>query len=125
MNTIGVLLLAAATAGDGFGYDKPGVGLSAPAELHCPVNPPKISPWSSAPIPSGLVAGMKYRSEPSFALPILMPKPRISPIPILVALAASSAFPQRPEYPASRHGGTYMFSYYLPQTPTATPWCTK
>ena len=27
MQTIGVLLLAAATAGDGFGYDKPGVGL--------------------------------------------------------------------------------------------------
>ena len=27
MNTIGVLLLAAATAGDGFGYDAPGVGL--------------------------------------------------------------------------------------------------
>ncbi|MFO0908682.1 MAG: hypothetical protein U0794_10030 [Isosphaeraceae bacterium] len=27
MNTIGVLLLAAATAGDGFGYSKPGVGL--------------------------------------------------------------------------------------------------
>src|SRR3954453_12513671 len=26
MNTIGVLLLAAATAGDGFGYSKPGVG---------------------------------------------------------------------------------------------------
>ncbi len=27
MHTIGVLLLAAATAGDGFGYDKPYVGL--------------------------------------------------------------------------------------------------
>ena len=27
MHTIGVLLLAAATAGDGFGYGKPGVGL--------------------------------------------------------------------------------------------------
>ncbi|MDR3621455.1 MAG: hypothetical protein P4L85_19045 [Paludisphaera borealis] len=27
MHTIGMLLLAAATAGDGFGYDKPGVGL--------------------------------------------------------------------------------------------------
>ena len=26
MNTIGVLLLAAAAAGDGFGYDKPNVG---------------------------------------------------------------------------------------------------
>ena len=26
MNTIGMLLLAAATTGDGFGYSKPGVG---------------------------------------------------------------------------------------------------
>src|SRR5262245_56332647 len=26
------------------------------------------------------------------------------------------------EYPASKHGGTYMFNYYLPQAPTATPW---
>ena len=46
----------------GAGYQiiqSPGVGWSAPAELHCPVNPPRILPWSSAPIPSGLVAGMK------------------------------------------------------------------
>jgi len=47
---------------------------------------------------------------------------RITPILILLALAASPAHSQRPEYPASRHGGTYIFSYYLPQTPTATPW---
>ena len=47
---------------------------------------------------------------------------RILPILILLALAAPSAMPQGREYPASRHGGTYMFSYYLPQTPTATPW---
>jgi len=51
-----------------------------------------------------------------------MPRARIAPILILLALAATSAFSQKPEYPASRHGGTYMFSYYLPQTPTATPW---
>ncbi len=47
---------------------------------------------------------------------------RFAPILILLALGAPAARPQRPEYPASKHGGTYMFSYYLPQTPTATPW---
>jgi len=36
-----------------------------------------------------------------------MLKARISPILILLALAATSAFSQKPEYPASRHGGTY------------------
>lgn len=29
---------------------------------------------------------------------------------------------QESEYSASKHGGTYMFNYYLPQVPTATPW---
>ena len=28
----------------------------------------------------------------------------------------------RPDYPASRHGGTYMFNYYLPPAPSATAW---
>src|SRR5438132_1195486 len=50
-----------------------------------------------------------------------MSRIRITPILILVAIVAP-AFSQKPEYPASKHGGTYMFSYYLPQTPTATPW---
>src|SRR5260370_16982817 len=48
---------------------------------------------------------------------------RFVPILILLALGAPAARPQRPENPASKHGGTYMFSYYLPQTPTATPSC--
>ena len=26
----------------------------------------------------------------------------------------------RPDYPASKHGGTYMFNYYLPPAPSAT-----
>jgi TolB protein len=26
------------------------------------------------------------------------------------------------EYPASRHGGTYMFNYYIPPAPSTTPW---
>ncbi len=43
-------------------------------------------------------------------------------ISILFALVLPAAHPQGLEYPASKHGGTYMFNYYLPQTPTATPW---
>ena len=38
MNTIGVLLLAAATAGDGFGYSKPGVGLKKLLRPHAVVH---------------------------------------------------------------------------------------
>ena len=38
MHTIGVLLLAAATAGDGFGYDKPGVGLKKWLRPHAVVS---------------------------------------------------------------------------------------
>ena len=26
------------------------------------------------------------------------------------------------DYPASKHGGTYMFNYYLPPAPSSTPW---
>lgn len=26
------------------------------------------------------------------------------------------------DYPASKHGGTYMFNYYLPPAPSTTPW---
>ncbi len=29
---------------------------------------------------------------------------------------------ERPQYPPSKHGGTYMFNYYLPPAPSATPW---
>jgi TolB protein len=36
-----------------------------------------------------------------------------------VALAAP---PPRPDYPASKHGGTYMYNYYLPPAPSATAW---
>lgn len=28
----------------------------------------------------------------------------------------------RPDYPASKHGATYMFNYYLPPAPSATAW---
>ena len=38
MHTIGVLLLAAATAGDGFGYDSPGVGLKKWLRPHAVVS---------------------------------------------------------------------------------------
>jgi hypothetical protein len=47
MNTIGVLLLAAATAGDGFGYSKPDVGLKRLLRPHAVVH--------GAPPPGGMI----------------------------------------------------------------------
>src|SRR5262245_54983653 len=45
---------------------------------------------------------------------------------VCVAAAAAAAVaavaPVRPDYPASKHGGTYMFNYYLPPAPSTTPW---
>jgi hypothetical protein len=32
------------------------------------------------------------------------------------------ALAQRATYPAARHGGNYMFNYYIPPAPSATPW---
>ncbi len=46
---------------------------------------------------------------------------RILPVLILI-VAASEAWAQRPVYPASKHGGTYMYNYYLPPAPSTTPW---
>src|SRR6185437_8835049 len=40
MNTIGVLLLAAATAGDGYGYSKPWVGMKRLLHPHVTANGP-------------------------------------------------------------------------------------
>ncbi len=40
----------------------------------------------------------------------------------MALVAASLAWPERPVYPASKHGGTYMYNYYLPPAPGATPW---
>jgi hypothetical protein len=40
-----------------------------------------------------------------------------------LALAAASAEAQAPRpYPSARHGGNYMFNYYLPPAPGSTPW---
>jgi hypothetical protein len=42
---------------------------------------------------------------------------------ILAALfCAATLSAAAPEYPPSKHGGTYMFNYYLPPAPSATPW---
>src|SRR3990170_2151005 len=49
---------------------------------------------------------------------------------ILLVLACTAALraggatpaPVRPDYPASKHGGTYMFNYYLPPAPSASAW---
>lgn len=35
---------------------------------------------------------------------------------------AATLFAQAGAYPASRHGGNYMFNYYLPPAPSTTPW---
>ncbi len=54
MNTIGVLLLAAATAGDGFGYSKPNVGLKRLLRPHAVVHG---APPAGGMIDSGAMAG--------------------------------------------------------------------
>src|SRR5262245_14469588 len=43
-------------------------------------------------------------------------------IPFLLIIAAPALLAQRSVYPASKHGGTYMFNYYLPPAPSTTPW---
>jgi dipeptidyl aminopeptidase/acylaminoacyl peptidase len=35
---------------------------------------------------------------------------------------APAPAPVRPDYPASKHGGTYMFNYYLPPAPSSSAW---
>jgi Tol biopolymer transport system component len=37
-------------------------------------------------------------------------------------LAAGLAAAATPDYPPSKHGGTYMFNYYLPPAPSTAPW---
>ena len=61
MQTIGMLLLAAATAGDGFGYDKPGVGLKKWLRPHAVVSehaPPPGGPQYTAATMGGGPGGM-------------------------------------------------------------------
>ena len=56
MHTIGVLLLAAATAGDGFGYDSPGVGLKKWLRPHAVVSegaPPGGPQYTAATVGGG------------------------------------------------------------------------
>ncbi|HUS04842.1 MAG TPA: CehA/McbA family metallohydrolase [Bryobacteraceae bacterium] len=47
---------------------------------------------------------------------------RLSSILAALCLAVPAAYADKPEYPASKHGGTYMFNYYLPQAAGTTPW---
>src|SRR5262245_34947806 len=37
-------------------------------------------------------------------------------------LFALTAWGASAEYPASKHGGTYMFNYYIPPARSTTPW---
>jgi hypothetical protein len=65
MHTIGVLLLAAATAGDGFGYDKPGVGLKKWLRPHVVVSdgaPPPGGPQYTAATMGGGPGGAGMRA---------------------------------------------------------------
>ena len=41
---------------------------------------------------------------------------------VVLPLGGTEPAPVRPDYPASKHGGTYMFNYYLPPAPSSTPW---
>lgn len=69
MNTIGVLLLAAATAGDGFGYDKPYVGLKRLLFPHAVTHgaPPPGGMISPATMggPAGPSAGRRFANTKS------------------------------------------------------------
>ena len=63
MQTIGVLLLAAATAGDGFGYSDPGVHLKKWLRPHAVVSesgPPGPPPYTAATMAGG--PGCRYGS---------------------------------------------------------------
>jgi Tol biopolymer transport system component len=46
---------------------------------------------------------------------------RLGSISLLI-LAGPALWAQGSVYPASKHGGTYMFNYYLPPAPGTTPW---
>lgn len=52
-------------------------------------------------------------------------RPLIPVVPVLLMLL-ELVFSARPAgaqtYPTARHGGSYMFNYYLPPAPSATPW---
>lgn len=41
---------------------------------------------------------------------------------VAVALTGLAVAAPKPDYPSSKHGGTYMFNYYLPPAPSTTAW---
>src|SRR5512140_3514964 len=41
---------------------------------------------------------------------------------LVSALLPWTVWAAKADYPASKHGGTYMFNYYLPPAPGTTPW---
>jgi TolB protein len=41
---------------------------------------------------------------------------------LLLVTSSRALFAQAAEYPASKHGGNYMFNYYFPPAPGTTPW---
>lgn len=46
-----------------------------------------------------------------------------APLVVLACvLCAQGAWARKPAYPEVKHGGLYMFNYYFPPAPSATPW---
>src|SRR5688572_27682657 len=48
--------------------------------------------------------------------------PRLLSSLIALAVAPLVFGAPRPDYPSSKHGGTYMFNYYLPPAPSSSAW---
>ncbi|MCI0419212.1 MAG: CehA/McbA family metallohydrolase [Acidobacteria bacterium] len=54
----------------------------------------------------------------------MLPKLTLASICLFLNLVTSvpDAWAQKVPYPAAKHGGNYMFNYYLPPAPSTTPW---
>ena len=80
MQAFGMLLLAAATAGDGFGYAEPGVGLKKWLRPHVVVSdrrPPGGPPYTAATMGGALAARASERPPVrQYQEPDLLPRPR-------------------------------------------------
>ena len=74
----------------------------------------------AAPIRSVRAPGEGYNAGMRKAL-IRLPIGLLS-VTLLAALATRPAAAQAGRYPASRHGGNYMFNFYFPPSPSSTPW---
>ncbi|MBW3535375.1 MAG: hypothetical protein KY453_09195, partial [Gemmatimonadetes bacterium] len=46
----------------------------------------------------------------------------LAPVVLLALVPLAAAAQARDGYPAARHGGNYMYNYYIPPAPSSTPW---